>query len=148
MATLVSNKKAHLSWEITDTLDAGVELLGFEVKSIKNGQGSLEGASVGVRGSEAYLLGATVPPFQVGNTPAGYDPLRARRLLLKRHEIDTMLGLESRKGESLIPLSFYTKNNLIKLEIGVGRHKKKHDKRAAISRREVNRDIDREMKNR
>lgn len=146
MATLVANKKAHISWEITDHLTAGIELLGFEVKSLKLGHGSLEGASVGVRGTEAYLLGATIPPYQVGNTPSGYESTRARRLLLNRSEIDTLLGYESRKGESLIPLSFFTKNNLIKLEIGVGRHKKKHDKRATIQKRDVNREIEREMK--
>jgi SsrA-binding protein len=146
MATLVANKKAHLSWEIEQKLDAGIELLGFEVKSLKNGQGSLEGASVGVRGGEAFLIGATVSPYQVGNTPTDYDPMRPRRLLLHKFEIDALLGAESTKGHSLIPLSFYTKNNQIKLEIGIGRHKKKHDKRADISKRETNRDIQREMK--
>ncbi len=145
MATLVANKKAHISWEITDRFDAGIELFGFEVKSLKNGQGSLDGASVGIRGAEAFLLGATIPPYQVANTAPGYDATRARRLLLRRDEIDTLLGIESQKGQSLVPLSFYAKNNLIKLEIGVGRHKKKHDKRESIKKREVDRDIRREM---
>lgn len=146
MTALPANKKAHLTWEIGEKLEAGIELFGHEVKALKGGQGSLEGAHVGTRGMEAFLMGATIPPYQMGNTPEGYDPTRARRLLLTREEIERLIGLESKKGEQLVPLHFFLKGNLVKLAIGIGRHKKKHDKRASIKKRESARDIEREMK--
>lgn len=148
MTGRVANKKARLTWEISEKLEAGIELLGFEVKALKGGSGSLEGAFVGVRGGEAFLIGANIPPYQMGNTPATYEPTRPRRLLMTRAEIERLLGIESRKGETLVPLALFVKGNLIKLEIGVGRHKKKHDKRASLKSRESSREMERAMKDR
>ena len=145
MSALVANKKAYFTYEITEKLDAGIELFGHEVKSLRAGQGSLEGAFVSVRGNEAYLIGATIAPYQVNNISKEYDPTRARRLLLQREEINRLTGLESAKGAHAVPLEFFLKNNLIKLSIGIGRHKNQHDKRETIKKRETQRELRREM---
>ena len=84
MSAYIQNKKAFFNYEITEKLTAGVELLGLEVKSLRKGQGSLEGAYVTVRGAEAYLIGSHIPPFQTSNTPKDYEPMRNRRLLLTK----------------------------------------------------------------
>lgn len=146
MPTLVENKKARLNFEILEQFDAGIELTGSEVKSLKSKRGSLIGAFVGARGGEAFLLGAEIPPYQPGNTTADYDPRRARRLLLTKAEIARLAGLESKKGLTIIPISMYTKGRTIKLSIGVARGKKARDKRESIKKREAKRHIERELK--
>src|SRR3989344_7098973 len=102
--SLIEHKKARFNYEILETYEAGLELLGFEVKSLRKGQGSLEGAHVIVRGGEAYLTGATIPPYQSGNTPKDYDPARARRLLLSKREILTVANAEGAKGVTVVPI--------------------------------------------
>src|SRR3989344_2736343 len=146
MPTLVENKKTRLNFEILEQFDAGIELTGSEVKSLKSKRGSLIGAFVGARGGEAFLLGAEIPPYQPRNMAADYDPRRARRLLLTKAEIARLAGLESKKGLTIIPISMYTKGRTIKLSIGVARGKKTHDKREAIKKREAKRHIERELK--
>jgi len=146
MTTLIQNKKVRLNYEILETLEAGIELRGFEVKSLRAKHGSLDGAHVSVRGSEAYLLGAHIPPYQPGNTPKEYDPLRARRLLLHKDEIRKLLGAEKKKGLTIVPLSMYTNRRNLKIEIAIVRGKKKYDKRQAIKKRDTERDIERETK--
>ena len=146
MPTLIENKKAHLNFEILERFDAGVELTGSEVKSLKSKRGSLIGAFVGARGGEVFLLGADIPPYQPGNAADEYDPHRARRLLLTKTEIDRLSGFESKKGLTIIPISMYTKGRTIKLSIGVARGKKTHDKRHAIKKREAKLHIERELK--
>lgn len=143
---LLENKKVRLNYEILDTYDAGIELLGFEVKSIRKGQGSLEGAYAVVRGGEAFLLGTHIPPYQPKNMPPDYDPRRTRRLLLTKKEIATLAGVEAKKGLTIVPISLYNKGRKIKVELAVVRGKKKFDKRETLKRRDAEREIRREIK--
>ena len=143
---LVENKKAGLKYEILERFHGGLELLGFEVRSVKGRQGSLEGSYVIVRGGEAYLVGAHIPPYQPKNTPSHYDPYRLRRVLLTKKEIAELAGHGERKGLTIVPLSMYNKGRKIKLEIGLARGKKKYDKRETLRKREDDRHIEREMK--
>ena len=146
MPRLIENKKAHLSYEILEKFEAGLELFGFEVKSLKKGQGSLLGAYVSTRGNELFLVGATVPPYQSANTPKEYIATRARRLLLTAREIRMLIGREHERGLTIIPLSIYTKGPRIKIEIAVARGLKKFDKRQVIRKREENRRIEKLLK--
>lgn len=131
---LVSNKKLHLSYAIVETLEAGVELFGFEVKSLRAKQGSLDGGKVIVRGGEAFLVGVYIPPYQSANTEKSYDPYRTRRLLLRRSEIEKLYTEESSKTLTLHPISLYIKNNLVKCEVAVCKKKDSRDKREEIKR--------------
>ena len=147
MTTYINNKKAHFNYEIQKSYEAGIELFGYEVKSVKAHQGSLDGAYVIIRGGEAFLSSATIPPFQVGNTPTGYMPNRIRRLLLKKSEIAEMANIEAGKGLTIVPISMYNNKGKIKVEVGVARGKKKFDKRETIKRRDSEREIRRTLKN-
>lgn len=146
MSVLVQNKRAWFNYEILDTFEAGIELLGFEVKSVRGKRGSLEGAHVTVRGGEAFLIGASIPAYQEKNAPKGYDERRNRRLLLSRSELATLGGRESQKGLTLVPISLYSKGRNLKLEVGVARGKKKFDKRETLKRRETDRELRRTLK--
>lgn len=138
---LIESKKLHLTNVITDTKEAGIELFGFEVKSLRKKQGSLEGAKVLIRGGEAFLVGAYIPPFQPANTPKSYDSYRTRRLLLNKEEILELYSLEQSKTLTLAPHSLYLKKNLIKCEVAICKKKDARDKREDIkkdiSRREL-----------
>ena len=142
----IENKKARLEYEFIEEYDAGLELHGFEVKTIRSGNGSLVGARVVVRGGEAYLVGAHIPPYQEKNTPASYDPDRARRLLLNKKEIVEIATYEGQKGLTIIPVVVYNDKRL-KLHIAVARKKKKHDKRATLKARDAERSMRRTLKN-
>ena len=131
-----------------ETLTAGIELFGYEVKSIRSKLGSLDGARVVVRGAEAFLVGATVPPFQQANTPKSYDPERPRRLLLKRAEIAQVLDAESKKGLTAVPLAMYNNGRYLKLEIAIVRGKGKEDRREDLKRLEAKKEADRALKRR
>jgi SsrA-binding protein len=146
MNDLVKNKKAGFNFELLERYEAGVELLGTEVKSIRGGQGKLEGSHVVVRGNEAYLVGASIPPFQKANAPKSYEPERVRRLLLRNKEILELLEESEKKGLTIVPIRWYNKGRVLKLEIAVGRGKKKHDKRDSIKSRDTKREIDRTLK--
>lgn len=145
---LVVHKKAHLDYAILETIEAGLELFGFEVRSLRAKQGKLEGARVVVRGGEGYLSGASIPAWQPVNAPKSYDPERARRLLLSKKQIAQIAAAETQKGLTTIPLSIYSKGRRIKLAVGIARGKKKVDKRADLKARDVKRDIARTMKQR
>ncbi len=119
-------------------------MLGFEVKSLKNGQGSLEGSHVTVRGNEAFVVNMQIPPYQPGNTPKEYDPLRIRRLLLTKKEIERFGKEEAQKGLTIVPISVYNKGSKIKVEIAVVRGKKKFDKRETIKKRDTERELRRD----
>lgn len=142
----IKNKKAYFDYEILEKLEAGLELLGFEVKSLKKSQGSLEGSHVTARGSEAFVVNMHIPAYQPGNTPADYDPTRSRRLLLTKKEIDEIGKKEAQKGLTIIPLSVYNKGRKLKMEIAVVRGKKKYDKRETIKKRDTEREIRRTLK--
>jgi len=148
MAILVDNKKVHFDYEVIEKFEAGLELLGFEVKSLKKGQGSLEGAYVIIRGGEAYAMNIFVPPYQEKNTPSDYDPRRNRRLILSKKEIRKLSEVEADHGLTVVPISIYNKFNLIKVTVAIVRGKRKYDKRETIRRREVDRDIRRDFRDR
>jgi len=141
-----SNEKAHFDYEILESFEAGIVLAGHEVKSVKRGSASIKGAYVKILGNEAWLLGATVPPYQASNVPTSYDAQRNRKLLLKKKELEYLTGKSQERGLTLVPIKLYNKNGLVKLEIGVGRGKKKGDKRSKIQKREVERTIERTLK--
>jgi SsrA-binding protein len=145
MPTLIDYKKAHFNYEILEKYEAGIELQGFEVKSIKKGQGSLDGAYVIVRGGEAYVVNMFVPPYQEKNTPKGYEPRRNRRLILSRKEISELADVEAGKGKTIVPVSVFSKGNLVKVSVAVVRGKKQFDKRETIKKRETDRTVRREF---
>jgi len=145
--SLVANKKTTLNFEITETFDAGMELFGFEVKSLRKKQGKLEGAHIVVRGGEAYLVGASIPPYQPANTPESYEPERTRRLLLTKKELGKILEADGQKGLTIVPLSVYSKGRFLKLSLGIARGKKRFDKRQTLKERDTKREIDRTLKN-
>lgn len=134
MPSLVHNKKAHLRFETLESYAAGMELLGGEVKALRAKHGSLEGARVIVRGSEAFVIGMTIPPYQVANTPKDYDPERPRRLLMKKSEIAELLDAESKKGLTVVPFEVYTNGRHLKLRVEIVRGKNKADKREDMKR--------------
>lgn len=140
---LLENKKIRLNFEILKTFEAGLALHGFEVKSLRGKQGSLEGAHVSVRGNEAFLIGATIPPYQPANTPPSYEPDRNRTLLLNKREISELASAERQKGLTVVPISVYNKGTHIKLEIAIARGKKKYDKREDLKKRTAKREIER-----
>ncbi|MEK7067178.1 MAG: SsrA-binding protein SmpB [Patescibacteria group bacterium] len=146
MATFADNKKAYFEYEILERYDAGLKLFGHEVKSIIHKGVNLAGAFVIIRGGEAYIINLNIPPYQPKNTPANYEEGRTIKLLLTKTELNHLIGVAETKGLTLIPLKLYNKNKRIKVEIGVARHKKLHDKRATIKQRETEREIDRTLK--
>ena len=140
------NKKVYFDYEILETFEAGIELFGFEVKSIRAGNAHLEGGRVLIRGTEAFLVGVTIPPYQPGNTPADYEPDRTRKLLLHKKEISHLAGKQGEPRLTLVPIKLYNKGPRVKLSFGVARGKKKSDKRQIIKKRESERNIERILK--
>jgi SsrA-binding protein len=146
MANYAENRKARFNYEILERYETGIELLGTEVKSVRHAQMSLEGAFVIIRGGEAFLINANIPPFQPKNTPEDYDPLRNRKLLLTKKEIIELTGSEKNKSLTIVPISVYNKGRKIKVEVALVKGKKKMDKRETIKKRETDREIRREYK--
>ena len=145
--SLLEHKKARFDYEILEELEAGIELLGHEVKSLRGKQGKLEGSHVIVRGGEAYLVGMAIPPYQPKNTQEEYDPARSRKLLLTKKELAALAGFEGQKGLTIVPLSVYNKGSKLKVGLAVVRGRKKYDKRAVLKKRDTEREIDRTLKN-
>src|SRR3989338_6128800 len=143
---LIQNKKAGFNYEFLEKLNAGIELFGFEVKSIRAKLGSLEGAYVIVRGNEAFLVNAYIPAYQPKNAPKGYDEKRNRKLLLTKKEIEMIAASEAKKGLTIVPISVYNKGRKIKVELAIARGKKKYDKRETLKKRDSEREMQREMK--
>ncbi len=143
---LIQNKRARFDFQFLKEFEAGIELLGIEVKSIRAKRGSLVGARVLVRGGEAYLVGATIEPYQPENTPNSYDPERVRRLLLSKKELLELEGTDSAKGLTIVPISLYNKGSVLKLSFALARGKKQKDKREKIKERQTKISIEREMK--
>ncbi len=146
MESYIESRKVRFNYELLENYSAGVELLGFEVKSVRAGHGSLEGAHIIIRGHEAYIVGMKIDPYQIGNTPPEYDREHTRKLLLTKKEILILEEQEAKKGLTLVPLSLYNKNGKIKLAFAVGRGKKQFDKRETIKKRDTDRDISRLLK--
>ena len=143
---LIENKKVGLDYTILEEMEAGLELLGLEVKSLRAGLGSLKGARVVARGGEAYLVGASIPAWQIQNAPKSYDPERTRRLLLSGKQIAHVASAEGEKGLTIVPLRVYNKRRSLKLAIAIARGKKKADKRQSIRAREEKRRAERTLK--
>ena len=142
------NKKAGFDYEVVERFEAGVVLFGQEVKSIKTGHINLSGAYVSVASGEPFLIGLKVPPYQPNNAGADFNQERERKLLLNKKEIDYLIGKTKVKGFSLIPLKIYEKSGRIKLEFGLAKGKKKYDKKEKIKKRDVDREVNRELSSR
>jgi SsrA-binding protein len=146
MSIYIQNRKARFNFEILETFEAGLVLHGYEAKAIRAGKGKLDGAYVIIRGREAFLVGASVAAYQPANTPKGYDPERARKLLFSKKEL-AHLELQTETARlTAVPLKLYNVGRRIKLEVALARGKKKHDKRESIKARDSKRDIERTLK--
>ncbi len=143
---LVAYKKAFLKYAPLTSFTAGLELLGTEVKALRSKLGSLEGARVVVRGGEAFIVGMTIPPYQMANTNKGYDPERARRLLLTKNELAELAAAEAKKGLTIVPIEVYTIGKLIKVRIAIVRGKGKEDRREDLKKRDALREAGRMLK--
>lgn len=139
MSEYANNSKASFDYEILETIEAGLVLHGHEVKSIKTGKISIKGSYVKIINNEAWLIGATISPYQVKNMPDDYNTQRSVKLLLTKKQIDTLIGTSQAHGLTLVPLKLYDKKNRIKLLVGIARGKKKYDKRETIKKRDMNR---------
>lgn len=146
MANYVQNRKVYFDYEIIEKYECGIELLGNEVKSVRGGRVSLDGSFIIIRGNEAFLINATIQPYQVNNTSKDYDPVRNRKLLLTKKEITELIATEKNKSLTIVPLSMYNKGRKIKVEIALVKGKKQHDKRETTKKRETDRELRREYK--
>ena len=146
MTSLAENRKARFEFEILEPFEAGIELLGLEVKAIKTHKMTLEGSYVFPRKGDFYLVGATISPYQPNNTPKDYEPMRERKLLLHKKEIDYLIGKAATRGLTILPIRVYNKGSRIKIEIAIARKLKSHDKRDRIKEREDKRKIERTLK--
>ena len=146
MTNFVTNKKARFDYEILETFEAGLVLFGYEVKSLKLGRAKLDGAHVIVRGGEAYLVSSSIAPYQPANMPTDYDPERPRKLLLSKKELSRLETQSEQAGLTIVPIRLYNAGRKLKLEIGIARGKKQHDKRESLKARDNKRDIDRILK--
>jgi SsrA-binding protein len=145
-ARIAENKKARYDYAIEDTFEAGLALEGWEVKSLREGRGQITESYVHLRDGEAWLLGAQITPLGTASTHVRPDPTRTRKLLLHRQELDRLIGAVERKGYTLVPLTLRWKNGRVKLDIGLAKGKKAHDKRAAVKDRDWKRQQSRIMK--
>ncbi len=151
MKILAQNKKAYFDYEILEKFEAGISLIGQEVKSIKSGRINLKGSYIVLKQSpnkqrpEVFLIGANIPPYQPKNIHFDYDPARSRRLLLRKEEINYLIGKSRQKGLTMIPLKVYTKKDKIKIEFAIVKGRKKKDKREVIKKREVEKEIRRTL---
>jgi SsrA-binding protein len=146
MKIFAENRRAKFDYEILETYEAGLVLFGHEVKAIKTGHISLNNSFVVVKNNELYLINSFVPPYQPKNTSSDYDPERSRKLLLQKQEIRSLIGKSKAKGLTLLPLRVYTKKNKLKLEFAIGRGKRKIDKREQIKKRDIEREMERNLR--
>jgi SsrA-binding protein len=144
---VAQNRRARHDYEILETIEAGLVLTGTEVKSLRVGKASLAEAYATVESGEAYVLQLHIPPYEQGNR-SNPDPVRRRKLLLHKSEIDELDRAVARKGQTLVPLKLYFSKGRAKLLIGVARGRKEHDKRHAIAERDARREMDRAKRGR
>lgn len=145
--TFATNRKAYHDYHILETYEAGLVLKGTEVKSIRQGKVDIKESLIRIRNEEAFLVGCNVQPYTHGNI-ANHEPTRARKLLLHKQEIVKLVGKVQEKGLTLIPTRMFLKNGRIKVEVGLARGKRLHDKREALKSREAGREIERALKDR
>ncbi len=143
--SLAENRKARHDYFVEETIEAGIELVGTEVKSIRGGKCNLKDCYADVQNGEIFILNMHISPYEQGNI-FNVDPLRARKLLLHKEQIGRLAGLVSREGFTLVPLSLYLKNGRVKVALGICRGKKNYDKRDSMLEKAHKRDIEREMK--
>jgi SsrA-binding protein len=143
--TIAVNRRARHDYAIEETLEAGIVLTGTEIKSVREHRVNIAEAYVRMERGEAWLVGAHIAEFAQGNRN-NHAPTRTRKLLLHRDQITELLGLQSAKGLTIVPLKMYMTRGVAKLEIGVARGKKAHDKRRSIAERDMRRELDRESK--
>jgi len=143
---IAHNRKAYHDFEIENRLEAGIALAGWEVKSLRRGRGQLQDSYVIMRGGEAWLINAHIAPIETVSTHIDANPTRPRKLLLKTSEINKLIGATQQKGYTIVPLKFYWKKHLVKVEIAYARGKRKHDKREAERRKEWQRQKERLLK--
>ena len=146
MKQLANNKKAFHDYFIEKKYEAGIELQGSEVKSIKQGKVSIKESFIDDRNGQMYIYGMHVTPFKEAYDQK-IDPTRTRKLLLHKKEIDTLIGKKTQDGYTIVPISVYEKNGLVKIQLVLAKGKKQYDKRETIKRREADRKIDRALKN-
>ncbi|MGH8141275.1 MAG: SsrA-binding protein SmpB [Steroidobacteraceae bacterium] len=137
---IAENRRARYDYFIEERLEAGIALEGWEVKSMRAGRAQLSEAYVYVRDGEAFLIGAHMAPLLTVSTHKSADPVRTRKLLLHRHELDHLVGATERRGYTIVPLELYWKNGRAKLQVGLAKGKKQHDKRATDKDRDWQRD--------
>ena len=145
-ALIAQNKRARFEFQIEEDFEAGLALEGWEVKSLREGKIQLTESYAVIKDGEAYLFGAHIIPLISASTHINPDPTRTRKLLLNRKELDKMIGAVERKGYTLIPLNMHWKNGRVKLQLGLGKGKKQHDKRATEKNRDWQRQKERLLK--
>lgn len=143
---IAKNPTAFHNYTIDDKLEAGIVLSGTEIKSIRNGKANLKDSYAIIKNGEVYIVGMHISPYEQGNI-FNKDPLRDRKLLLNKREINKLIGLTKQKGYSLVPLNIYFKGSLVKIELGVGKGKKLYDKREDIAKKDAERRIRQQMSN-
>ena len=143
--SIARNRRASHDYFIEETFEAGIVLKGTEIKSIRAGRVNLSDAHARIMNGEVQLINMHIAPYEQGNR-FNHDPTRTRKLLLHRHEIDKLWGLTQRQGYTLVPLKLYIKNGYAKILIGLGKGKKRFDKREDLKQKQMKRDIDRAMK--
>ncbi|MEE8331346.1 MAG: SsrA-binding protein SmpB [Acidimicrobiia bacterium] len=142
---VASNRKARHDYDVIETFEAGLQLIGSEVKSLRAGSVQIKDGFAMVRGGEAWLENVHIAPYQFARE-GGHDPERSRKLLLKRREIDRLAGTLAEKGLTLVPLSIYFSDGLAKVELGLVKGRRMYDKRQAIRQREEQREMDRAVR--
>ncbi len=147
MPKITSNKRVFHDYQVLEKFEAGVVLSGAEVKAIKSGQINLRGSYVTTRKNELWLINTHISPYKMASSQRNYSPTHDRKLLLHRKEIASLIGTLSTKGLTVLPLSVYTKGSLVKLELGICRGKKLHDKRETIKKRDAKRQIEQLIRN-
>lgn len=143
---IAKNPTAYHNYTIEDKIEAGIVLTGTEIKSIRNGKVNLKDSYAMIKNGEPFILGMHISPYEFGNI-YNKDPLRTRKLLLNKREINKLTGLIKQKGYSLVPICMYFKGSYVKIELGIGKGKKLYDKREEIAKKEANLRIQRELKN-
>lgn len=140
----ITNKKAYFDYQLLDRFEAGINLYGFEVKSVRLGKADLTGSFIKIIGTEAYLVNAKIFPYQQAQIE-NYDDKRTRKLLLHKKEIISLKSKTDGANLSLVPVSMYLKNGFIKVEVALGKGKKKYEKKESIKKKDIQRDIEREL---
>ena len=141
---IAKNPTAYHNYDIQDKIEAGIVLSGTEIKSIRNGKANLKDSYAVIKKDEVYIVGMHISPYEHGNI-FNKDPLRDRKLLLNRREINKLVGLINQKGCSLVPINMYFKGSLVKIELGIGKGKKLYDKRQDIAKKDAERRIRQQM---